>query len=190
MKREAGFTLIEVLLAMALFALITAVAYGALAIGGDGFQQLQAERDRLESEQWLARQLRQDISGVTHSQNRAWSPVALTSDPRGENHFDQLTILVQEPGQVGLTWVRYAIDEEAMQLVRESVPALARSGFEPIAWNFANIQSLDVALLNKQGEWLERWDEQSGMARDQLVAVRVRVGDAKHTREWNIPIAY
>lgn len=98
-KREAGFTLIEVLMSMALFALLISVIYGALGPAGEGFIQLKETRDRLEKSHWLGRQLRLDMSYLSATEDSQIKPIRISHDSRGDAVFDELWILSRESNQ-------------------------------------------------------------------------------------------
>lgn len=187
MRREQGFTLMEVLLAIALFGLIAAVMYGAVSISGEGFYQLQQKRDQLEGEQWLGRQFRLDVTYMQSSHKDEWKPLLLSSDPRGASSFDQLQLLVQEPGNAGLVRVHYFIDENTMELKRESILAQARYGVEPVEWSMGKVHSFDVDVQDAEGRWLQQWDGKAQLNK-RLQQLRIRVQDETRLREWYIPL--
>ncbi len=98
--QQAGFTLIEVLMALTVFALIAAIAYGAMATAGQGFQMLSKVRDMQESSGWTGRQLRSDVAYLS---DIPWNPgapadqhvpIRISNDNRGDMAFDGLFLLV------------------------------------------------------------------------------------------------
>jgi len=60
-RRETGFTLIEVLMALIVFAMIATLAYAALGTAGNGFEMLSKVRLAQERSSWVGRQLRLDL---------------------------------------------------------------------------------------------------------------------------------
>jgi len=185
-SRQSGFTLIEVLMAMALFALLISVVYGALGPAGEGFIQLQESRDRLEKGQWLGRQLRLDMSYISATSDSKLKPIRISNDSRGSEAFDELWILTRESGQSSLSYVHYFIDEESGQLVRESLMAWARSSVEPLRWELGKVESFDVELLDSQGKWVQRWQPDKKFVWPK--AVRITCRNSKGDRVWDFPL--
>lgn len=187
MNRSGGFTLIEVLMAMALFALLTAVVYGALGPAGEGFIRLQQSRDNLERGQWLGRQLRLDTSYVSATSDSKLEPLRITNDNRGSGSFDELWLLTRESGQQSLNMVHYFIDEESGQLVRESLMAWSRSTEEPLRWELGEMESFDVELLDANGKWQQAWQSKEKFVWPK--AVRITSRDATGERVRDFPLA-
>jgi len=109
-SNERGFTLIEVLMALTVFALIAGLSYTALGTAGNGFEILSKVRLTQEKSGWVSRQLHSDLrylaaaphivkssSGSQSSLNEP-VPVRIKNDNRGDVEFDQLWLLVREPG--------------------------------------------------------------------------------------------
>jgi prepilin-type N-terminal cleavage/methylation domain-containing protein len=186
MKREAGFTLIEVLMSMALFALLISVVYGALGPAGEGFIQLQERRDRLEKSHWLGRQLRLDMSYVSATNDVKLQPIRISHDARGDAVFDELWILSRESSQPSLTYIHYVLDEESGKLIRESRMAWARRSVDSLQWEMGEAESFDVELMNKEGQWVQRWE--TGTVFKWPKALRIKYRDASGEREWNFPL--
>ena len=182
-SQEGGFTLLELLVSMALFSLVMAVIYGVIDSAGGGFQLLRESRIEIEQSRYFTRQMRMDVSYLSRSSDRKIHPVALVSDHRGENSFDQLTLLVREPGSSMLSDVRYYIDEEKGELVRESKNPWARGGVEPVRWAVQKMESFDISFLSQQKQWVE-----SLPASTLPAAIRIRIRDGQGEREWQFPV--
>lgn len=186
MNRQAGFTLIEVLMAMALFALLLSVVYAALGPAGDGFIQLQETRDRLEKGQWLGRQLRLDMDYVSATSDSKLQPIRISSDSRGSGAFDELWLLTRESGQPSISQVHYFIDEESGQLVRESLMAWSRSSVEPLRWELGEAESFDVELLDQSNKWVQRWQSEKKFVWPKAVRITCRNSRGEH--RWDFPL--
>ncbi len=179
-----GFTLLEMLMALAVFGLVAAATYGALGVAGDGFLRLRDAREKLEVQHWLGRQLRLDV-GYASPTTLGTAPLVVTSDDRGAGAFDTLDLLVREAGKPDLTRVRYAIDEESGQLQRKSLALLARDGVAPEVWPMGRVEAFSVEALDSQGEWRQQWQPKPFRWPR---ALRVRVRDADGEREWVLPL--
>jgi len=186
MRKEAGFTLIEVLMAMSVFALLISVVYGALGPAGEGFIQLQEKRDQLEKSQWLGRQLRMDLSYLSASHDSEIKPIRISHDSRGDAVFDELWILSRESSQPSLTYIHYILDEEKGKLIRESRMAWARTSVDSLEWAMGDAESFDVELMNKEGQWVQRWE--TGKVFKWPKALRIIFRDTSGERLWDFPL--
>ncbi len=179
-SRQAGFTLIEVLVAMAIFAIMSAFAYGALnqtllsaEILGERMTRLQAIQRavrQLDSDfmQLAARPVRKDL-GDTHSPaleadllsgaaleltRAGWSnPLAM---PRGT-----------------LQRVAYQVEDE--ELIRYYWNVLDRTySNETLAVTLLDgVDSLQIRYLLDSDEWSERWPPE-GQAQNSASRLRPR----------------
>ncbi len=189
MNRLAGFTLLEMLVAMAVFALIAAVTYGAVAPAGEGFRTLQEARDTLERAWQLERRLRLDVNALARSEDPGVQVLRVTHAQRGGDAFDQLWLLVADAGAAGLVQVHYFLDEHGM-LVRESIMPWARSGRMPVRWEIRRAEAFEVQAMsgapNARRQWADVWNaKQSGRLPR---ALRIRWRDAGGMREMILPV--
>jgi len=198
---EQGFTLIEVLMALTIFALSAAVAYGALGMAGNGFRQLSEVRDTLEKSGWIGRQLRSDVAYLALPQGLLQAkavpvsaqkyPLVISNDNRGNSEFDQLWLLVREPGQAGISQVHYYIDEGQGHLIRESRLLWARDGTKSIRWDMGEALSCSVEVMGKDGRWLQAWQTQGPFIWPRGLRIRVRYNKGgTDDREWYLPIQF
>ncbi|TLS74935.1 prepilin-type N-terminal cleavage/methylation domain-containing protein [Mariprofundus erugo] len=196
-----GFTLIEVLMALTIFSLIVVIAYGALATSGDGFRMLKDVRDKLEQSGWIGRQLRADMDALAWPQAGSFSaaapvyvrkpPVAMTHDNRGSSEFDQLWLLVAEPGQAGISEVHYYIDESKYHLIRESRLLWARNGVEPVRWDMGEAHSCSVEAMGLDGQWQPEWKSINPFVWPKALRIRISTQvDGSNSREWLLPLLY
>jgi len=188
--KEHGFTLLEVLMSLTVFALIVGVSYTALGPAGEGFKQLQEVRDQSESSSWLARQLRADVSGLTSSSIKKISPIQIISDVRGDTYVDELTLLVREAGRSGLTLVHYKIDEDKGELLRESRMAWARDSVESDNMVLAKVSSFHVEIMDKNGQWKQRLAAVVDNNADFVwpKALRVTIQQDHKSQQWLMPL--
>jgi prepilin-type N-terminal cleavage/methylation domain-containing protein len=184
--KQTGFTLIEVLMAMALFSLLITVVYAALGPAGEGFIQLQDRRDKLEKSHWLGRQLRLDMSYVSATNDGQLQPIRISHDARGDAVFDELWILSRESNQPSLTYIHYFLNEDTGKLMRESRMAWARDSVDSLQWEMGEAESFDVELLNDEGRWVQRWETAKTFKWPK--AVRIKFRDAVGERAWDFPM--
>jgi len=201
---ESGFTLIEVLMALTVFALISSLAYGALGIAGSGFEVLSEARVTQEKSGWVGRQLRSDVRYLTAAPHTIAStadmqsgqaravPVRIENDNRGDVELDQLWLLVREPGQLAISRVHYYIDEDSGHLIRESRLLLAREQVEPMRWDFGEVSSWAVEVWDRDGNRRQDWDfPRSDFVWPKAVGVALKVADSNVStsqRQWLLPV--
>lgn len=180
MSRQSGFTLIEVMLAISVLALIVVVTFTALAPAGQGFTMLKEVRDSLDQRAWLSDRLQSDFAYLSSSRDSRVVPLRLTDDSRGGDAFDELWILVREPGRPSLSYIHYYIDEEDQQLIRESAIPWAEDA-DSQKWKLAEVTSLDVEVLNQEGQWTQRWETSPFKW---PVAIRISLKSSEDEQQW------
>lgn len=187
MGRNRGFTLLEMLVALAVFALIATLCYTALVPAGEGFRMLQQQRDTLESSYQMDRRLRMDTAYMMQSADKSLISLEITHDQRGADAFDTLTLLVADGDAVAPQQVHYAIDEASGVIVRSSAMAWLRDA-QPVEWNMQPAASFEVQAFAGNGNWLDTWDRKSnGDVLPAALRVRWRTADGMQ-RELILPI--
>lgn len=189
MKNAAGFTLLEVLVALAVFAMIAAFTYASAVPAGEGFKELQKTRKQYVQAYALGRQMRLDVTALAVSQDTSLSSLGLENDMRSGLGYDQLTMLVREPDRPGLSLVRYYLDEDGdePQLVREVVSSLTSSlEAEPLLWNMGVVDSFDVQAVDKDGRMHDVWN--ASKKKQLPSALIMRWKNAEGERELLFPI--
>ena len=201
---ESGFTLIEVLMALTVFALISSLAYGALDVAGNGFEVLSEVRSAEEKSGWAGKQLRSDLRYLTAAPLRAAVkagaqapadrivPVSIENDNRGSVEFDQLWLLVRESGQQAISRVHYYIDETNGHLMRESRLLLTRDRVEPVRWDFGEISSWAVEIWDRDGNHRQDWDFSSqNFIWPKAIVVTMKTGvgsSSERQHRWLLPV--
>ncbi len=181
-----GFTLLEMLVALAVFALIAAVTYAAIQPAGEGFQQLREVRDGLERAYQRDRRLRMDVDYLARSADKTVQVLEIVPAQRGGNAFDQIWLLVADVSSPALIQVHYFIDEDKGALVRESVMPWQRAGGQPMRWDMGKVKSFRVQALDDNNQWHDAWDaKESGKLPRGL---RARWRDEHGERELILPI--
>ncbi len=199
-----GFTLIEVLMALAIFSVIAVLCYTALGVAGNGFRALSDVRDKLETAGWTGRKLRADVAylaalpaplqqqpALSSAASVQKAPVVIRNDDRGDNEFDQLWLRVRETGQAGISEVHYFIDEEQGHLIRESRLLWARNDVQPMRWDMGEAVSFSVEAMRDDGRWQQDWRAQGTFIWPRALRIRIRWQQESGTgREWELPLQY
>ena len=181
-----GFTLIEVLLAIVVFSLIAAVSWSVLGPAGEGFLMLKESRVQLEQQQWIGKQLRQDINYLSKSEDNSIAVAKLINDSRGDSDFDELLLLIRDPMYPGLTLVRYSIDEETNMLKREAKSPWSRTHVEAIEWSLAEVESFNVQAFNPSSGWKPVLNGQPPFILPWAFKINIR--DVRGEMTWELPV--
>jgi len=186
-QMSRGFTLLELMVALAIFALIASVSYAALVPAGEGFRMLQAQRDVLESSYQMGRRLRMDVNYLMRTSDKSLIQLEISHDQRGGDAFDSLTLLVSDASSVAPVQVHYALDEDGGHIVRTSTPAWLRDA-KPVEWQMQQATSFEVQALASDGRWLDVWDKTQGDTLPEALRVRWRLNDGVQ-RELFLPVS-
>jgi len=188
MMSARGFTLLEMLAALAVFAMIAAVIATITLGAGEGFEELKSRRDRFAEVFALGRQMRLDVTALSRAESKSVQTLVLKSSYAAVER-DALWLLVREADRPYLSLVHYWLDDHDGRsvLVREVVPAIeADSGQPPLRWDVASSESFSAEALDEEGRWQRDWN--SGESGSLPRALRiVWQGDAGR-RELTFPI--
>ncbi len=162
--RQRGFTLVELLVAMAIVAII-----GAMALGGLNEvlkqQAVATERtDRWRAIQFAMRMIVQDLSQIHPRPMRqelgdGWRP-SLWADPRGDYALEFSHGGWSNPAGVRRGTVqRVAYDVEEDKLIRTHWAVVDRTfGSAPIRYELLDqVEQVEVRFLDNNGQWRLEW---------------------------------
>lgn len=162
MMRARGFTLLEVVVAVALFALAMALAYGGLDSVVRARAQLDAEAQRLGQLQaavgLLERDVRSAVIRPVRDETGRLQPPLLLQDGTLElsrgGYAQGLTAVRAE-----LQRVRWQLDQD--RLLRLAFPALDRAGAAAAAEApqalLEEVQQWRIEALGQDARWTPRW---------------------------------
>ena len=174
-----GFTLVEMLVALAVFGLLCAAGVAVMAHTVDNQGQVGARMDRLGELQRTRSLIRQDLAQAAIRRVRQADGSALRSAFRGAPLAGDGTVLEftrrgwdnpDAQPRASLQRVRYRLADGA--LVRESHEAVDGTPVAKTQTLLTGVQSASVSYFHR-GQWLPGWPG----ARDQLPqAVRLELG--------------
>jgi general secretion pathway protein J len=181
-RPQAGFTLIEILVAMAIFAIVAYMAYGGFAAVLKQQQIVDASTARLRAVQFTVRQLTNDFAQLQPRPIR---------EELGEGWRDALIAGGRELQAAELTragWPnplarsrstlqRVAYRVEDGTLIRSYWPVLDRLlEEEPVETELVDgVTELRFRFLGADGEWVEQWPAADTAAEPRLIPRAVEI---------------
>ena len=193
----AGFTLIEVVLALSIFALMGAILYGAFSLGHTAVAKSDANSTRNQKQRVIA-----DLLG---SYIRSTFPYR--DSPQEQSVFfdgesDRLTFVSaysQAMGGRGMARINIVVDEDtngrAALKLEESAPVRLSSDTGSAGQGYSvvmqeNIREFRLAYLDPQAEdenWEERWDGREKRVLPRAVRLSYLNDNGKEVR-WTFPV--
>lgn len=194
-RASAGFTLIEVLLSLTIFALMGTVLYGAFSLGHSAMAKselsfTQAQQTRTRSD-LLASYLRsaypyrespQDPGPYFYGESQALEFVSVYSHGLGGRGMAKITITGDEDGR-----------GRALVKLTESVPVNLGEGAGAHAHSLTlqeDVRDFAIAYLDPRSEleqWTDRWDAKEHGMLPRAVRLSYRLGHGEEVR-WVFPL--
>lgn len=182
--RHAGFTLLELLVAITVFAIMSVMAYGGLSNVIDNSKGSEAAIQRLKALQTAVSTISRDITQISNRSIR--DEFGNTQGFLQTNHNADLVMEFTRNGRrnpAGLarsSFVRVAYQLKENTLIRLSWPQLDRtSSVEPYESEIIDgVSSIDIRYKPDQGNWQTQWpplntNTQAGTAGPTLIAVEL-----------------
>ncbi|MCW8956588.1 MAG: type II secretion system minor pseudopilin GspJ [Gammaproteobacteria bacterium] len=158
-----GFTLIEVLIAMAIFAILSVMAYGGLEQIMENRSQTEESLQRLRQIQLTMTKMQRDFEQLAARDGRdelGGTLPALSTDQAADLLVQFTRTGWRNPAQVArshLQRVAYKLDDDA--LVRISWPYVDRSqdaqAVETVLLD--NVKDVSIRIMNEKQEWSTSW---------------------------------
>lgn len=168
-RKRSGFTLIEILVALAVFAALAAITWGALSqiakarSSLDGQQQRFAQIVRAVSS--LERDLRQAISRPVRGNFGELLPAVLGSVERIDlSRLGHANPRAEQRSNIER--VRYEVEDHALR--RGPYEVLDRAAGSAPQWRemLDGVERFRLRYLDAQGAWLEQWPSRDNAAED------------------------
>ena len=189
MKRAAGFTLIEILIAVSLTAIVLAAIYGVFTAVFVARERVLVESESSQIGRVLFERLGRELRG-------AWVPTtgdkffqATTDrDGRPELRFATASTTLEATGRGGIAALRYGLQvmpegpKDRLYLVRSEEPYHLRDRLDNGSYPLTgNVKSLTWRFYGANG-WVESWSATTSSTLPQLVEMTVTLLD-KDNRE-------
>ena len=187
MKRAAGFTLIEVLIAVSLTVIVLGSIYGVFTAVFTARQQVLAESEISQIGRVLFERLGRELRG-------AWVPTTGTKfflattdrDGRPELRFATASTTLAATGRGGMSALRYGLQPmpegpiDRLYLVRSEEPYHLRDRLDSSSYPLSgNIKSVVWRFYGVNG-WVESWSAAQSNTLPQLVEMTVILLDPEN----------
>lgn len=163
---QKGFTLLELLVAMVIFSLMSVMAYGGLSNVITGNEVIATQEKRLKELQRTMMFFERDIRQlVPRPRNTGTGNVLAKAFDYGldSDGFVEFT-RAGNPNPIGmarssLQRVRYDLEENV--LIRKSWALVDYLDLEPTSMKLLNdVESIELRLLDAKNEWQDNWTEE------------------------------
>lgn len=184
-----GFTLIEVVIAMAIFAILAALAYSGLQSVIDSKTHTEAGLDRLQAVQMSMLTLSNDLQQIAprDAQDALGGKLHKLSTQSSEYLVEFTRSGWRNPAESprsSLQRVAYKLDED--RLIRVYWSHVNRADEERRVERVLidNIESLQLRFLNEQQEWTEDWPEAAVLTSSNESPVPLAIEATLDTHDW------
>lgn len=191
MKRDAGFTLLEVLIAVALATLVLGAIYGV-------FTSVAKARERAEQGSETAHYAQVLFDRIGRELRGAWRPeqgapffvAGPDRDGRPELRFATASTTLESSGRGGIAALRYGVQlavdpqDSALTLVRSEAPYHLRERLSEDGISLGSrIKRINWRFYGSNG-WVETWKAEESGALPQLVELTVTLQEGNGEVEF------
>ncbi len=185
--RQTGFTLIEVMIAMTLLALMMAILYGAFFLGHRAAEKARARFDKSQTLRSVGEYLGTLIRSTYPYRSSGGGSVPFSGEKEQLSFVSAVSMGVEGRGvaKISLSWSGAGGD---VTLVEETPVWAEGSGSSVTLWKGA--EELTLEYLDSQEEeerWVTEWDGETKRSLPRAVRVSLRDNGGKELR-WVFPI--
>lgn len=163
-KEQTGFTLLELLVAMVIFSLMSVMAYGGLSNVIKGNEVIAEQEKRLKELQRTMMFLERDMRQIVpRPRSTGFNEFAKAFDYGLDSDGLLEFTRAGNPNPIAqvrssLQRVRYDLEEKV--LIRKSWALVDHINLEPTSMKLLNdVESLKLRLLDKNNEWQDNWKQ-------------------------------
>lgn len=177
--QRSGFTLLELLVALAIFSVLSVLAYNGIESMISSKQHVEKEADRLAALQIavtrLSRDLEQAVNRPVRNESGEEEPAFVSRFSREEELELTRTGWANPAGRRRSSLQRVAYGLNEGKLLRYSRPVLDQSsGQEPYSQTLLEqVDSLEARFLDHSGNWHDQWPPATPRSRDLPRAVEI-----------------
>jgi general secretion pathway protein J len=190
-SRSAGFTLVEVLLALAIFGVISVLAYRATAALTDGEARLSAEAQRWRNLEALFTRFEADIRQAVPRDSRAGARTEPAWFAREADAAGNAALVfsragaefAEEPGIAGQR-IGYRLRGHAVEIAYW--PQLDNAADrQPAVYTLVDgVTAFRIAYLSRAGAWRDSWPVQGEAALPRAVRVDLQLDSGEEIERW------
>jgi general secretion pathway protein J len=174
-----GFTLLELILALAIVGALVAIAFGGLRVGAAAWRQGEERAEAHQHARTIAVSLARAISAAypyRASKGQAPQPVVLFEGTQTRLEFVSSAPPFPFPEPIAFTAVVIALDGEEPALVvgQRALPNREPFRDSPVVLRDGAVTTLELSYLGEDGAWREAWSGEAEKTTPR--AVRVSVG--------------
>ena len=167
-QQRNGFTLLELLVAIAIFSMLSVMAYGGLQTVITTKQVSQENAERVAEIQLLmmrlSNDLRQSVSRTIRNEYGDFVS-AMKSGQDSDEGFTWTRAGFRNPAQLrrsSLQRVAYQLEED--KLIRLTWPVLDRAQDSTVMKTevLSSVESIELRYMNHDNEWLSSWPDEQG----------------------------
>lgn len=167
---KRGFTLLELLVALSIFSVLSVMAYGGLQTVITTKEATQKSADRIAEIQLLMMRISSDLRQAVPRKIRDEYGdflAAMQSSKNGDETMAWTRAGYRNPAHLkrsNVQRVAYKLDRQ--KLIRMTWPVLDRAQDTEVIETevLSNIESIEWRFLNDQSEWLSNWPEEDAKA--------------------------
>ncbi len=194
---SSGFTLIEVVLALAIFALMAAILYGAFSLGHSAVEKSETNATRNQKQRAIADLLGNYLRSAFPYKEAAQDQTVFFSGESDSVTF--VSTYSQAMGGRGMATIRLSKeqngDERVALRVEETAPVRITDEAVPSGQSYglrfqADMRAMRFAYLDPQAEdenWQDRWDGRDRRALPRAVAIIFLNANGEELR-WVFPL--
>ena len=181
---QRGMTLIEILVAMSIFAILATLAYGGLNTVLSTREAVTTEADRLSDLQRSFARLGRDFEQAAPRNIRDIHGDVQPAMQSGGEVDDDTRVLVEFtlggkrlfPGQQRsrLQRVAYAIKDDKLLRLNWNVLDRAQDSQPYTTEVLSGVDSLEIQFLDEAGQWLEQWPDNGQVSQGLPLAVELQ----------------